>query len=244
MFEDSVFASGRQVRAGRTKWAVVGALGVQAVVLTSVVAVPLLRPEVLPVVFAAPKVAMVMPKKPVPPKVEVKPAARASVGVSLPLSTAAPVREAVVGRGLGVPRPGVGTEGPGELAVGTGGMGSGGPGLPVGIPGTGGPVVRAATGGAKTMRVSSGVSAGLLITPMRPVYPAIAKAAGVQGTVVVLAMIDKSGRIVGVRVQSGPAMLQSAAVEAVKEARYRPYLLNGEATEVETTISVNFRLGG
>jgi protein TonB len=65
----------------------------------------------------------------------------------------------------------------------------------------------------------------------------------VQGTVVVTAMIDKEGRIVGVRVLSGPAMLQGAAVDAVREARYRPYLLNGEATEVETTVSVNFRLG-
>ena len=83
----------------------------------------------------------------------------------------------------------------------------------------------------------------MLLAPIRVVYPAIAKAAHVEGTVVVTAMIDKTGRIVGAQVTSGPAMLRAAAIDAVREARYRPYLLNGEATEVETTVQVNFRLG-
>ena len=65
-----------------------------------------------------------------------------------------------------------------------------------------------------------------------------------KGTVVISARIDKAGRIVGVQVVSGPQMLRSAAVDAVASARYRPYLLNGEATEVETTVAVNFRMGG
>jgi protein TonB len=75
-------------------------------------------------------------------------------------------------------------------------------------------------------------------------YPPIAKAARVQGTVVLQAMISKQGTIQDLRVVSGPAMLQGAAMDAVKTWRYRPYLLNNEPVEVETTINVIFTLGG
>jgi protein TonB len=84
----------------------------------------------------------------------------------------------------------------------------------------------------------------MLLAPIRPVYPAIARAARVEGTVVVEAVISRAGRIESLRVVSGPAMLQRAAMDAIREARYRPYRLNGEPTEVETTITVNFRMGG
>jgi protein TonB len=94
------------------------------------------------------------------------------------------------------------------------------------------------------VRVSSGVSTGMLLAPIRPVYPAIARAAGVQGTVVLEAVISKSGRIESLHAVSGPAMLRQAALDAVSAARYRPYLLNGQPTEVETTITVVFTLGG
>ena len=60
----------------------------------------------------------------------------------------------------------------------------------------------------------------------------------------VTAIIDKNGRIVGLKVVSGPPMLQQAAADAVRDARYRPYLLNGQPTEVVTTFSVNFRMSG
>jgi periplasmic protein TonB len=88
------------------------------------------------------------------------------------------------------------------------------------------------------------LSEGMLIAPIRPVYPMIAKAAGVQGTVVVEAIISRTGTIESLHVVSGPPMLQSAALEAIREARYQPYRLNGEPTEVETRITVNFRMGG
>jgi protein TonB len=96
---------------------------------------------------------------------------------------------------------------------------------------------------AKPLNVSGGVTAGLLLTPIQPVYPRIAVAAGIQGTVVMEAVISKTGRIESLHVVSGSPMLQTAALDAVRGARYRPYLLNGEPTEVQTTISVNFRLG-
>jgi protein TonB len=84
----------------------------------------------------------------------------------------------------------------------------------------------------------------MLIAPIRPVYPVIAKAAHVEGTVVVEAVISRKGTIESLRVVSGPQMLQSAALDAIREARYRPFRLNGEPTEVQTTITVNFRMGG
>ena len=84
----------------------------------------------------------------------------------------------------------------------------------------------------------------MLLNEMRPVYPPIALAAGVSGIVVVTATIDRTGRIVGAQAVSGPVMLRGAALDAVRAARYRPYLLNGEAVEVETTVSVNFRRAG
>jgi protein TonB len=75
-------------------------------------------------------------------------------------------------------------------------------------------------------------------------YPPIAKAARVQGTVVLQATISKTGTIEGLHVISGPAMLQQAAMDAVRSWRYRPYLLNGDPVEVETTVNVVFTLGG
>ena len=94
------------------------------------------------------------------------------------------------------------------------------------------------------LHVSTGVSEGMLLAPIRPVYPAIARAAGVHGTVVVEAVISREGKIESLRVVSGPVMLQGAAIDAIREARYRPYRLNGQPTEVQTTITVNFLMGG
>jgi len=71
----------------------------------------------------------------------------------------------------------------------------------------------------------------------------IAQLSRAEGTVVVQAVISKSGRIESARVVSGLPVLQAAALQAVRAARYRPYLLNGLPIEVETTVSINFRLG-
>ena len=105
-------------------------------------------------------------------------------------------------------------------------------------------VIPARLGRPSKLPVSSGVMAGRLLSAIRPVYPRIAIATRTEGTVIVTATIDTQGRIVGLQVLSGPQMLRTAAVDAVKEARYKPFLLNGEPTEVVTTITVNFRMGG
>lgn len=92
------------------------------------------------------------------------------------------------------------------------------------------------------VRLPSVLAAGMLLEKVLPVYPAIAKAAHVEGVVVLQAVISKSGTIENLRVISGHQMLQEAAIDAVSHWRYRPYLLNGQPVEVETTANVIFRL--
>jgi TonB family protein len=96
----------------------------------------------------------------------------------------------------------------------------------------------------RKISISSGIAAGLLLQKTEPIYPPIARAARVQGSVVLQARISKDGTVESLRVVSGPPMLQQAALDAVKSWRYRPYRINDEPVEVETTVSVVFTLGG
>jgi len=105
-----------------------------------------------------------------------------------------------------------------------------------------GPKVKAEA--PKKVNISAGVAAGMLLQKITPNYPPIAKAARVSGTVILQATISKSGTIENLHVISGPAMLQQSTMDAVKQWRYKPYLLNGEPVEVETTVNVIFSLGG
>jgi TonB family protein len=87
------------------------------------------------------------------------------------------------------------------------------------------------------LAVSSGVAAGMLKTKVDPIYPADVN---VSGTVVLHATISTQGRVETLRVISGPAMLQQAALDAVRQWTYQPYRLNNKTVEVETTINVVF----
>jgi len=94
------------------------------------------------------------------------------------------------------------------------------------------------------VRVSSGVVSGLLIRKVPPTYPPLARQARIQGTVILQAQISKTGDIENLTLVSGHPMLAPAAIEAVKQWKYRPYLLNGEPVEVDTQVQVNFTLAG
>ena len=94
------------------------------------------------------------------------------------------------------------------------------------------------------VRISGGVMAGNILIKVAPVYPQEAKDAGISGPVVLHAIIGKEGRVESLAVVSGPKELQGAALDAVKQWTYKPYLLNGEPTEVNTTITINFSLEG
>lgn len=91
-------------------------------------------------------------------------------------------------------------------------------------------------------RVSSGVMAGQILHKEDPIYPDEAKQAGVSGHVVMNAKIDPKGKVVDLKVVSGPPMLCDSALDAVKKWTYKPYLLNGRAVFVLTAVTVAFTI--
>jgi TonB family protein len=94
------------------------------------------------------------------------------------------------------------------------------------------------------VRVSQAVSTDLLLTKVQPQYPESARQARIQGSVVLKAVIDKNGGVEELTLVSGHPLLAPAALEAVKQWKYKPYLLNGQAVKVETQIVVNFQFSG
>jgi periplasmic protein TonB len=128
-------------------------------------------------------------------------------------------------------------------------LGETGPGLPGGILGSPGTYARPImptpppTPKPAPFHVSQ-MSEGSLAYKLVPTYPSLAKSARIQGQVLLQALISKQGMIENLRVISGHPMLVTAAVQAVRQWRYRPYILNGEPVEVETQITVNFSLAG
>jgi protein TonB len=88
------------------------------------------------------------------------------------------------------------------------------------------------------------MSEGDLVHKILPAYPPLARSARIQGQVVLQAVISKQGVIENLKVLAGHPMLVPAAIEAVRQWRYRPYVLNNEPVEVETQIIVNFSLAG
>ncbi len=94
------------------------------------------------------------------------------------------------------------------------------------------------------IRISAGVVRANCISCPQPIYPQIAKAAHVQGTVVIQAVISKGGTVENVQVLSGPPLLRQAAVDAVRNFRYKPTILSGEAVEVQADINVVFTFNG
>lgn len=96
----------------------------------------------------------------------------------------------------------------------------------------------------RRINVTAGVSAGMLEYSVVPAYPEAAHIAHISGTVVLQAIIGKDGKIRDLKAIAGPEALQGAAIQAVQQWRYRPYLLNGQPVEVQTTINVIFRLPG
>jgi TonB family protein len=91
-----------------------------------------------------------------------------------------------------------------------------------------------------TQRISQGVSDGLLVKRVQPIYPQQAMQMHTQGKVALQATIAKDGSVRNVKVVSGPAILARAATDAVRQWKYKPYLLNGEPIEVQTDININF----
>jgi TonB family protein len=92
------------------------------------------------------------------------------------------------------------------------------------------------------VRVSQGVATGLLVSKVQPIYPPSARTSRIQGVVVLQAEISPAGDVAELKLISGDPMLAPAATDAVKQWKYRPYLLNGKAVAVETQVTVSFSL--
>ncbi len=233
MFEDSTFESTGRIRTRSRSW-MIASSGFNGSILIALVMIPLLYPNALPpmtlsFLMEVPRAPAAEPK----PETRVQHAELAKLemrGGQIFAPPSIPIGIKMVQGPEMLPSINVATMDNGDGTDGTNPFGGDNQ----------RPVVRAQVRGP--VRVSGLVVAGLLIEKRVPVYPPIAKATGTQGTVVLQATISRSGTIENLRVVSGPALLQQAAVDAVKAWRYRPYLLSGDPVEVETTVNVVFKL--
>ncbi len=238
MFEDSLVISQIQHTTSTARWTALASTSFQYGIAALILSLPLLHPERLAFRMDVPRVLIPIPvKSPLPTKrvqafsgsssTPTPPTAPALMPSRLPSliqqnDDTPPVSSAPIGMAMASGLPSS--------------MGIGDAGYRPHI------AVVAARPSSGPVRISSGVSAGMLLTPIRPVYPNIAKVARVEGTVIVEAVISRAGTIESLRAVSGPIMLQQAALDAIRAARYRPFRLNGQPTEVQTTITVNFRM--
>jgi protein TonB len=237
MFEQSLVVSRQSTVSSGERWTALTSIFLQVAALGALITLPMLHPERLSLRTDAPRVALPSIQRPKPVVVQ-QAASSVSANPSAPrlgVSTTPPRQIPTIIDMRSDPAPQIAITG---LEMRTG--------VPEGVGSVGSsPAVRviaAVASAPKRVKVSEGVSVGMLLTPIRPAYPPIAKAAGVQGTVVIEATISKAGTIESLHVVSGPEMLRGAAIEAIQSARYRPYRLNGEPTEVQTTITLNFKM--
>jgi TonB family protein len=101
-----------------------------------------------------------------------------------------------------------------------------------------------ATSQPTRVRVSSSVMGGLLLKRVPPEYPEKARKMRIQGTVMLDAVISREGKVSAVTVISGDPLLAKEAIKAAEKWKYKPYLLQGQPVEIETTIQMNFTLSG
>jgi protein TonB len=234
VFEDSTFESNGKIRTRSRGW-MIATLALNASIVLALILIPLFYPEALPSLT----ITMLMQAPPQPveepkPIVHIEHTATSSAADPNNPFIAPPT----IPRGSPAadePEP---SGNPTWVAIAVE-DGNGSPSGPFGG-GAASPTVVQAQLGPK--HISSGVAIGLLVHKVTPEYPSIARTIRLGGTVVLQATISKSGSIENLRVVSGPALLQQAAVEAVRQWRYRPYLLNGEPVKVETTVNVEFTL--
>ena len=245
MFADSMLETSWAHR-GRRSWTTLTSFGIQAAVLVLLLAIPLFRTVGLPSsqVLHTPVSWGATSPAPVPiqhPNVTMLNESN-FLGHTLMAPSAIPTHVAQVDDDNVAP-PQVGYGG----AVGDGKVGIGSPDGVIGMPGENPaqtlPRLAPPPIAERAFRTSLMLQ-GSLLRRVDPVYPPLARNARIQGPVVLEAVIGKDGAMENLRVISGHPMLAPAAVQAVSQWRYRPYMLNGEAIEVETQITVNFVLGG
>jgi len=245
MFEDSLIESGGKLKTSRG-WTSIVSFAIQIGIIGVMILIPLIFTEALPRTQLMTFLVAPPPPPPPPPPAAapvkvVKVIQTDIVNGQLRTPTKIPQKVQMIKE----------DEAPPPVMASTGVVG----GVPGGVPGgsMGGvigsvlsstPVAVPKIATPQRVRVSSGVQSGLLIRKVNPAYPPLARQARIQGVVILQAQISKDGNIENLQLISGHPMLAPAAIEAVKQWKYKPYLLNGEPVEVETQVQVNFTLAG
>ena len=237
MFQDSLVESSPEKRK-RSRWPLATAFTTQVFVAGALLLLPMFSIGVIPLAQHIPLFTQLAAPQIVEASSPRTPPDGGGGGVSYP-------RQVVLAGGSGsrnwlLPPTGKndGPDAPPDIH-----FGSGGNGLPIGDgPGKGnGPGVRLEE--EKKRPRFSHLDEGLLTRKVQPVYPVIAIRAGIQGDVKLYAIVSRDGSIENLKLISGHPLLVSAAMDAVKQWKYRPYILNGDPVEVETYITVTFRRG-
>jgi len=245
MFEDSLIESGGKLKTKRGRTTTVAFI-IEVMILVVMVLIPLIFTEALPRTQLMTFLVAPPPPPPPPPPAAapvkvVKVIQTDIVNGELRTPTKIPQKVQMIKE----------DEAPPPVMASSGVVG----GVPGGVPGgsMGGvigsvlsstPVAVPKIATPQRVRVSSGVSQGFLVRKVNPTYPPLARQARIQGVVILQAVISKDGNIENLQLISGHPMLAPAAIEAVKQWKYKPYLLNGEPVEVETQVQVNFTLAG
>lgn len=247
MFEDSMIESRKVHRSGHRGAATILSFALQVVIIGALVLIPLFVTQAIPTPQLMTRLAAPPPPPPPPP-----PPAASSATTATPVEKVikpldpdqirvpSKIPNKVVVAQADTPPPPSVSGVPGGVA---GGVAGGQIGGVVGGVLSSMPQSAPAIAAPKRVNVSQGVAQGLLVHKVVPQYPPLARDAHIQGSVVLQAVIGKNGQIENVQVVSGPAQLARAAVDAVKQWRYKPYFLNGQPVEVQTMINVNFSLG-
>jgi protein TonB len=239
LFHDSLVISGAKSRP-RNPWAAVGSVTLLSLLLLALVVIPLFdtdtltlpKRETLTMLYVPPAAAASNVTSPPPPT---------STSRNTPTNMRIPI--AVHTTQEAPPSPPVDPAG-GLLGGVPGGVVGGISGGVLGqvLRSTGSAPVLATTPAPKRIRVPARTAEANLVYDVTPKYPPEAGRARIEGTVVLLAVIGKDGTVEDVRVEKGLPVLAQAAIEAVKQWRYRPYLLNGEPVEIDSHITINFTL--
>ncbi|HEV7220177.1 MAG TPA: TonB family protein [Terriglobales bacterium] len=240
MFEDSLIESGGKLKTKRAQASFVAFI-FEGILIGIMVLIPLLITEALP--KSQLMMSLVAPPPPPPPPPPpavvhiVKQVQTNIINDQLRTPTKIPKKIEMIKEDAAPPPMTAGvvggiSSGPGQVGGVIGGIISS---TPVAVP-------KVAT--PQRIRVSQGVTQGLKIRDVKPNYPPLARQARIQGSVLLQAVISKDGSIEDLKVISGHPMLVPAAIDAVKQWKYKPYVLNGEPVVVDTQITVNFTLGG
>jgi len=247
MFDDLVVSSANPQKTHKP-WTVALSFLIQFGIVFVMILIPLIYTEALPKQMLTTFLVAPPPPPPPPPPAAaiqrvVKPIARIIHNGQMTAPTVIPKKVSMIKEE--------------ELPPDVGAVGVAG-GVPGGVPGgQAGGVLGGIIGGTgaglppppkaaapKSIRVGGNVAQANLIRQVTPVYPPIAKTAHISGTVLLHAIIGKDGTVQDLQYISGPPLLMKNAMDAVRQWRYKPTLLNGEPVDVDTTISVVFTLGG